>query len=99
MDLEAINATAVGKPRLPLSQLPINKKHRIVSLQIIEGRYGECPLAELDEHVVFLPGRAAEVILGNLEQFTPGEYALVYLGSKATANGHHMQQFNIVKYN
>ncbi|VEN52742.1 unnamed protein product [Callosobruchus maculatus] len=97
MDLDKINAVTVGKPRIPLQDLSLNTKYKILGIQIIEGRYGECPLVDLGSNVVFLPNRTTRTFRDHLEKFSGGDYALVYLGKLRTANGHQMQQFKIEK--
>ncbi|CAH2010524.1 unnamed protein product [Acanthoscelides obtectus] len=99
MDLNKINEIAAtgytSKPKKSLYELPLNQYQTVLSIRIVQGRFGQVPLVELQHFVVFLPGRATEVIIENLENFTPGRYAIAYTGSVASSFGdnqvHHFK--------
>ncbi|CAH1990810.1 unnamed protein product [Acanthoscelides obtectus] len=91
MDLNKINEIAAtgytSKPKKSLYELPLNQYQTVLSLRIVQGRFGQVPLVKLQNFIVFLPGRATEVIIENLENFTPGRYAIAYTGSEASSFG------------
>ncbi|CAH2018970.1 unnamed protein product [Acanthoscelides obtectus] len=99
MDLSKINEIAAtsytSKPKKSLYELPLNQYQTVLSIRIVQGRFGQVPLVELQNFVVFLPGRATEVIIENLESFTPGRYAIAYTGSVPSSFGdnqvHHFK--------
>ncbi|CAH1992644.1 unnamed protein product [Acanthoscelides obtectus] len=50
----------VHLPKRSLYELPLNQYQTVLSLRILQGRFGQVPLVELQNFVVFLPGRATE---------------------------------------
>ncbi|CAH2013563.1 unnamed protein product [Acanthoscelides obtectus] len=103
MDLNKINEIAAtgytSKLKKSLHELPLNQYQTVPSLRILQGRFGQVPLVELNNFVVYLPGKATEVIIKNLENFTPGRYAIAYTGSEASSFGdnqvHHFKLKNL----
>ena len=88
MDLKAINkaTTVTRKPKRSLKELLIDRKYQILNVKIVKGLYGEVPLVELNDCVVFLPGRVTSVIKENIDHFQSKQYALIYKGQSSVHN-------------
>ncbi|CAG9825586.1 unnamed protein product [Phaedon cochleariae] len=77
--IEAINAQAAAfEPTVALSSLPINQPHPIENIRVVQTRFGEAIVVELEASSVFLPRRVVGIFKPQLPAFTPGKYSLIH---------------------
>ncbi|KAJ8914103.1 hypothetical protein NQ315_014299 [Exocentrus adspersus] len=80
MDLRKVNQMSLlaFKPTIPLRNLKIDKKYRILGIKkITGGKYDDSLIAELEEAQTFLPKRLIPNLIEHLEDFATGQYCLV----------------------
>lgn len=84
---QASSSLVEEKPLLKVQELPQEEKFKIIGLKIVNTRFGEAILAELDHSKVFLPKRVTEVYKAHLEEFSKNTYFLEYLGLQELPKG------------
>lgn len=84
MDLATVNKLALleSKEAVKLHQLPKDEEIKILSAKIVSTKYGNCPLIELEENIVFLPKRVLKFVEMNIEDFNNSRYNIIFRGLK-----------------
>ena len=86
MDFTKLNQTALlegnNKPLIKLSELAKDVPTKILLARLINTKYGECILLELEENTTFLPKRVVPMMKDHLEEFSSGNYSIVFQGFK-----------------
>lgn len=88
------------KPKLHPDDMEIGKKYPMCDIKKIKGKFGDCVIVELDEHVVFLPKRMSDNLTDEMIETLSNEIitlALVYLGEKDTGKSKKAHTFEIIK--
>ncbi|KAJ8914296.1 hypothetical protein NQ315_011281 [Exocentrus adspersus] len=96
MDLRKVNQMSLlaFKPTIPLRNLKIDEKYRILGIKkITGGKYGHSLIADLEEAQTFLPKRLIPNPIDHLEDFATGQYCLVNHGLKEF-RGSNIRLFN-----
>ena len=79
MDVSAINAQAAAfNTTVALSSLPINQPHPIENIRVVQTRFGEAIVVELEASSVFVPRRVVGIFKPQLPAFTLGKYSLIH---------------------
>ncbi|XP_050509867.1 uncharacterized protein LOC126886832 [Diabrotica virgifera virgifera] len=88
MDLLAINAScsSPNKPSCRLQDLPQEETFKIVNCKLVQTRYGQTVLVELEEKVIFLPKRATTQLRNHLVELSSGNYGICYKGLEAATS-------------
>ncbi|CAH0546266.1 unnamed protein product [Brassicogethes aeneus] len=89
--LKKINKVASVKEKIikKAEELDVGYLYPIKAIKIVNGKYGEIPLVEFEEFVVFLPKRMTEVVGENIQELNTGKFGLVYV---YRAKGIHQKQ-------
>lgn len=90
MNLNEINQVGVAvplKPLIKLKDLVLGKPYPIIKARIINTKFGEAVLLDLDDVSCFLPKRATNVFRNQVEQFIPKKYGLMFKGILPSSNG------------
>lgn len=100
MNLNEINETGVAatKPLIKVKELVEGTAYPIVKAKIVNTKFGESVLLELEEASCFLPKRATEAFKSQIDKFVVRKYGLVFKGVSLNKTGKYLDitKFEIV---
>ncbi|KAG5865827.1 hypothetical protein JTB14_031337 [Gonioctena quinquepunctata] len=87
MDLNALNSislleTKVPKPVIKLKNLIVGEQYKIYTAKLVQTKFGESVLLELEKNVVFLPQRVTDEYKPHIANFSPEKHAVIFRGTK-----------------
>ncbi|KAG5876823.1 hypothetical protein JTB14_014153 [Gonioctena quinquepunctata] len=102
MDLKALNSISllesnIPKPVIKLKNLIVGKQYKIHTAKLVQTKFGEAVLLELEENVVFLPQRVTDEYKPQIANFSPDKYAAIFRGTKDVGKTYPASSFEIVE--
>lgn len=88
MNLNEINNSGIAalKPLVKITDSVPDKQFTIIKLKIVNTKYGESVLVELEEVSRFLPKCATSVFKNEIDKFVLRKYVIIFKGSAASSN-------------
>lgn len=84
MDVANINKIALleTKTLVKLHQLTKDEPVSIKAAKIVSTKFGNSPLIEIEDNVLFLPKRVLKFVEENIEDFNNSKYTIIFRGLK-----------------
>lgn len=96
--LQKLNASSIlddRKPAKKLRELEKGHAYKICNCRVINSKFGDSVLIELEDFVTFLPKRVTENYAPHCEELSTGQYSLVYRGEVDTGKTNLAASFEI----
>lgn len=92
MNLNEINESGVPatKPLIKVKDLEQNIKYPIVKAKIVNTKFGESVLLDLEEVSCFLPKRATDAFKNQIDKFVSRKYGLIFRGVQPRKTGNYL---------
>ncbi|XP_057654728.1 matrix metalloproteinase-2-like [Diorhabda carinulata] len=88
-------AMAERKPITKIQDLPLNTLRAIKKAKIVNSKFGESVLLDLDTEVVFLPQRVTSVYKPVIEEFEKEKYGIIFKGLVDVGKNQRLASFEI----
>ncbi|KAG5892291.1 hypothetical protein JTB14_020322 [Gonioctena quinquepunctata] len=91
------NSKYKQKQVIKLKNLIVGKQYEIHTAELVQTKFGETVLLELEKNVVFLPQRETNEYKPQIAYFSPEKYAVIFRGTKDVEKPYPAASFGIIE--